>query len=240
MSGENESATERNKFWRCAAFAFKFFLQYSLVSLLLGLFIFILLCLFSSPVKDFVSAFNWYISSDSISAMNVSEKKMLAQLMSKNYILSTNDLLSQTGSFYSYTITILIFFCTFSAFFAVLVIKINADDKFDFTISNKVKYFFANDKGFDSELKNKVSDVVSEEFERLSDENTDGSDEVLRLKNEVDTLKKELMGLKKKLLPIDEPLDADLYFQNMLESMKNKTQPAKKDTEGDKDGNPQA
>lgn len=237
MSGDMESKTERNVFFKCIVFSLKFFLQYSLVSLLLGLFIFILLWLFNSPVKDFANAFNWYISGDSISTMTVSEKKMLAHLMSKNYILSTNDLLSQTGSFYSYTITILIFFCTFPAFFAVLVIKINADDKFDYTISSKVKYFFANDKGFDSELKNKVADVVSEEFERLSDENSDGNDEVLRLKNEVDTLKKELMGLKKKLLPTDEPLDFNLYFQNMLDSMKDKVQPARKDSEGDKDGN---
>ncbi|WP_445335678.1 hypothetical protein ACSR9H_00420 [Citrobacter koseri] len=240
MSGDIESKAERNVFLKYTAFSIKFFLQYTFVSLLLGLFIFILLWLFHSPVKDFVSTFNWYISSDSISVTSASEKKMLAHLMSKNYILSTNDLLSQTGSFYSYTITILIFFCTFSAFFAVLVIKINADDKFDYTISKKVKYFFANDKGFDSELKNKVSDVVSEEFERLSDENTDGNDEVLRLKNEVDILKKELMGLKEKLLPTDESPDATLYFQNMLDTMKDKVQSAKKDIEGDKDGNPQA
>lgn len=238
MTGDSELKNESNVFFRYIAFAFKFFLQYSLVSFLLGLFIFILLWLFNNPVKQFVSIFNWYISNDSISAMTGAEKKMLAQLMSKNYILSTNDLLSQTGSFYSYTITILIFFCTFSAFFAVLVIKINADDKFDYTISKKVKYFFANDKGFDSELKNKVSDVVSEEFERLSDENNDGSDEVARLKNEVDVLKKELMSLKTKLLPIDEPLDEKLYFQNMLDIMKDKDSSAKQDNAGDKNGNP--
>ncbi|MBK0015681.1 hypothetical protein [Kosakonia sp. S42] len=216
----------------------KVFLQLCLFSLLLGLFAFIFFWLFSNPVKDFINTFHWYVSGDSISGMNVSEKKMLAHLMSKNFILSTNDLLSQTGSFYSYTITILIFFCTFSAFFAVLVIKINADDKFDFTISAKVKYFFSNDKGFDTELKNKVSDVFTEEFERLTDENTDGSDEVLRLRSEVDILKKELMGLKNKLLPVDESLDQNLYFQNMLDSMKGKGQPENSNNEDDKHGNP--
>ncbi|HAU5635962.1 hypothetical protein [Citrobacter amalonaticus] len=238
MTGDNESKSVKNGFGKCLIFAFKFFLQYCLVSLMLGLFVFIFSWLLNNPVKDFVSIFNWYVSSDSISAMTVSEKKMLAHLMSENYILSTNDLLSQIGSFYSYTITILIFFCTFSAFFAVLVIKMNADDKFDYTISSKVKYFFANDKGFDTELKNKVSDVFTEEFERLSDENIDGNDEVIRLRNEVDVLKKELTRIKDKLLPIDEPFDEKLYFRNMLDSMKGNAQPENRNNEDNTNGNP--
>ncbi len=119
-----------------------------------------------------------------------------------------------------------------------MVIKINADDKFDYTISSKVKYFFDNDKGFDLELKNKVSDVFTEEFERLSDESSDGSDEVLRLRNEVDILKKELIRIKNKLLPVDEPFDENLYFQNMKDSLEGKVQPEIRADEDGKNGNP--
>lgn len=160
--------------------------------------------------------------------------------MSKNYILSTNDLLSQIGSFYSYTITILIFFCTFSAFFAVLVIKINADDKFDITIAEKVRYFFANDKGFDSDVKSKVSDIFAEEGEQLSGiTKNEDNDTVIQLRHEIKLLKMDFYKLKNKLAPDDESeVNTDDYFKNMIDTLQDKGQIVTSEKEDVNDGNP--
>ncbi len=88
----------------------KLFLQLCLFVLLVGFVSFLFFYFFKSPIKEFINTFGWYVSANSVSDMTAKETKALAHLMSKNYILSTNDLLSQIGSFYSYTITILIFF----------------------------------------------------------------------------------------------------------------------------------
>ncbi|HBZ14948.1 MAG TPA: hypothetical protein DEO73_04215 [Pantoea sp.] len=196
------------------------FLQLAIFILICGLTVFLFCFIFQSPIKEFLSTFQWYFSGDSVATMNASEKKELAHLMSKNYILSTNDLVSQIGSFFSYTITILIFFCTISAFFAVLVIKINADDKIDSTINSKVTYFFANNKGFDANLRIKVSEAVTEEIERFSD--TDTSEEVAQLRRDVDILKEKLDVLSNVPSSKDSEDDFDTksYFDGMIESRK--------------------
>ena len=172
--------------------------------------------------------------------MTAKETKALAHLMSKNYILSTNDLLSQIGSFYSYTITILIFFCTFSAFFAVLVIKSNADDKFDITIAEKVRYFFANDKGFDSDVKSKVSDIFAEEGEQLSGiTKNEDNDTIIQLRHEIKLLKMDFYKLKNKLAPDDESeVNTDDYFKNMIDSLQEKEQIVTSEKEDVNHGNP--
>lgn len=218
----------------------KVFLQLFLFFLLFGFVSFLFFYFFKSPIKEFINTFGWYISSDSISNMTANEKKALAHLMSKNYILSTNDLLSQIGSFYSYTITILIFFCTFSAFFAVLVIKINADDKFDITIAEKVRYFFANDKGFDSDVKTKVSDIFAEEGEQLSGiSKNEDNDTIIQLRHEIKLLKMDFYKLKNKLAPDDEPdVNTDDYFKSMINTLQDKEQLAATEKKDVDNGNP--
>lgn len=218
----------------------KLFLQSCLFVLLIGFVCFLFFYFFKNPFKEFVNTFSWYISANSVSDMTTKETKALAHLMSKNYILSTNDLLSQIGSFYSYTITILIFFCTFSAFFAVLVIKINADDKFDITIAEKVRYFFANDKGFDSDVKSKVSDIFAEEGEQLSGiTKNEDNDTVIQLRHEIKLLKMDFYKLKNKLAPDDESeVNTDDYFKNMLDTLQDKGQIVTSGKEDVNDGNP--
>ncbi|HCT2636147.1 hypothetical protein HV357_01270 [Enterobacter cloacae] len=218
----------------------KLFLQSCLFVLLIGFVSFLFFYFFKGPIKEFVNTFSWYVSANSVSDMTAKETKALAHLMSKNYILSTNDLLSQIGSFYSYTITILIFFCTFSAFFAVLVIKINADDKFDITIAEKVRYFFANDKGFDSDVKSKVSDIFAEEGEQLSgiDKNED-NDTIIQLRHEIKLLKMDFYKLKNKLAPDDESeVNTDDYFKNMIDTLQDKGQIVISEKEDVDHGNP--
>ncbi len=200
------------------------FLQCLFFIFLVGFAAFLLNFLLHNPVKEFVNNFRWYVSNDSTSIMTLSEKKELARLMSKNYILSTNDLLSQVGSFFSYTITILVFFCTFSAFFAVLVIKMNAEDKFDATITAKVRYFFSNDKGFDKNIQDKVSEIYSEESEQQSNNNNkkDSGSDVIMLKQEVRQLKIEIYKLKSKIKldpEDDEQVNTDEYLKNMSETL---------------------
>lgn len=214
------------------------FLKIAIFILISGLATCLFYYFFHNPVREFVSTFQWYVSGDSVSSMTALEKKELAHLMSKNYILSTNDLVSQVGSFFAYTITILVFFCTISAFFAVLVIKINADDKIDSTINSKVGYFFANNKGFDADLKNKVSGVVAEEIERFSDSNT--SEEVSQLRRDVDTLKELLDTLTKNhsLKESEENVDTNSYFVNMLQSQKASVEGHDKESEEADNGNP--
>ncbi|MEB7586648.1 hypothetical protein [Serratia rubidaea] len=218
----------------------KLFLQSCLFFLLVGFISFLFFYFSKGPIKEFTNTFNWYVSANSVSDMTAKETKALAHLMSKNYILSTNDLLSQIGSFYSYTITILIFFCTFSAFFAVLLIKINSDDKFDITIAEKVRYFFANDKGFDSDVKSKVSDIFAEEGEQLSGiTKNEDNDNVIQLRYEIKLLKMEFYELKNKLAPDDEPeINTDDYFKNMIDTLQDKGQLETSEKEDVKHGNP--
>lgn len=218
----------------------KAFLQFCLFVLLIGFAFLLSFYFFKGPIKEFVHTFSWYISSDSVSGMTTKDTKALAHLMSKNYILSTNDLLSQIGSFYSYTVTILIFFCTFSAFFAVLVIKINADDKFDITIADKVRYFFANDKGFDNDVKTKVSDIFAEEGEQLSGiSKNEDNDIIMQLRQEIKLLKMDVYKLKNKFAPDDEvDINTDDYFKNMIDSLQDKEQPANNEKKDVNDGNP--
>lgn len=215
-------------------------LQFCVFVLLVGVIFFLTFYFLKSPIKEFVNTFSWYVSSDSITGMTTKETKVLAHLMSKNYILSTNDLLSQIGSFYSYTITILIFFCTFSAFFAVLVIKINADDKFDITIAEKVRYFFANDKGFDNDVKSKVSDIFAEEGEQLSGiTKNEDPDIIAQLREEIRLLKIDVYKLKNNSNPHDEvEINTNDYFKNMLDSLQGKEQTENTGKEDVNNGNP--
>jgi len=196
------------------------FLKCAIFSLISGFAVFLFYYFFHNPIREFISTFQWYVSGDSISDMTAHEKEELAHLMSKNYILSTNDLVSQIGSFFAYTITILVFFCTISAFFAVLVIKLNSDDKFDSTISSKVGYFFDNNKGFDVDLRLKVTEVVAEEIERFSDADT--SEEVSQLRRDVEELKEQIGSLMQKpsLKESEDNIDTDSYFDNMLQSLR--------------------
>lgn len=217
----------------------KVFFQFLFFIFLAALALFLFFYFFHNPVREFIDTFGWYISSDSIKDINAIESKQLAHLMSKRYILSTNDLLSQVGSFYSYTITILIFFCTISAFFAVLVIKINADDKFDTTISSKVKYFFDNDKNFDNEVKRRISGLFAEEGEQTSGIDEKNED-IFQLKDEIRKLKVEVSKLKGALFsgnPSESDVDTEAYLQNMMNTLQDGKEATITD-ENNENGNP--
>lgn len=141
---------------------------------------------FQNPLKEYFNAGKHFLFSDNLASASLKDKSLLLKLMSKGYIFSSNDLLERVGSYYSNTITILIFFCTFACVFAVIYIKMNTEDRFDQTIKEKVTYFFSNDRSFSEEMtrvsNSSATDAVSAELESMMLDET-----IENIKNEINT-----------------------------------------------------
>ena len=175
--------------------------------------LFLMAYFFQNPLKEYFSAGKHFLFSDNLTSASLKDKKLLMNLMSKGYIFSSNDLLERVGSYYSNTITILIFFCTFACVFAVFYIKMNTEDRFDQTIKDKVGYFFTNDRSFSEEMtrlsNSAASDAVSSELERMMLD-----DEIEQVKQEMSdqiaSLSAQIQSLQEAVSLLSPESDPDL------------------------------
>ncbi len=115
------------------------------------IFIIIVKC-FHDPLTYYLHEAKSFFIDENVEEISKKEQALLAKMMAKGFVMSGSDLMNRIGSYYSYTITLLIFFCTFSCVVAVFLIKSNMEDRFDQTIKDKVNYYFANDRGFSDEF----------------------------------------------------------------------------------------
>lgn len=168
---------------------------------------------FQNPLKEYFNAGKHFLFSDNLASASLKDKKLLLNLMSKGYIFSSNDLLERVGSYYSNTITILIFFCTFACVFAVIYIKMNTEERFDQTIKEKVTYFFSNDRGFSEEMtrvaNSSATASVADELESMM---LEGKIENIQteMDTKIDSLLSQIQSLQDAISVLSPESDPDL------------------------------
>ncbi|WP_296221745.1 hypothetical protein [uncultured Enterobacter sp.] len=185
--------------------------------LIIAILLMLITHIFHNPLHEYLQAGKNFLFKDNLPNISNDDKKTIIKLMSKGYILSSNELSERIGSYYSNTITILIFFCTFAGIFAVAYIKLNTEDRFDQTIKDKVSYFFTNDRSFSLELErvsnSAASDAVTAEMERLllEDQITQTKNEIMELFSTLQSQIESLQGAISNLSPENDPdlIDVD-------------------------------
>lgn len=166
--------------------------------------------LLHNPIKEYLNAGKYFLFSDNLVSISDADKNDIVNLMSKGYVVSGNVLLDKIGNYYSYTITILIFFCTFACVFSVIYIKMNTEERFEQIIDKKINFYFTRDRQFIDEMNRLsnsfASNAVSEELERMKlDEKIDSAKQAFS--SHVDTISTQveiLRGAISDLAPQDD------------------------------------
>ncbi|WP_407906421.1 hypothetical protein [Escherichia coli] len=181
--------------------------------LIVSIVLFLFLYFFKNPLKEYFNAGKFFLFSDNLTSISLKDKKLLLNLMSKGYIFSSNDLFERIGNYYTNTITILIFFCTFACVFAVFYIKMNTDERFDQTIKEKVHYFFNNDRGFSEEMirisNSSATDAVSSELESMMLD--DSIEQVkIEMREKIESLSNQIQSLQEAVSLLSPESDPEL------------------------------